>query len=222
MGGVTCSREAISKFSQLAPAVPVPVMLHIYDIGCLGAGGLNSILGTVAGTGAFHCGVEVHSAEWSFGEVLAHDQAITGVTGVFTCRPTMCKGHTYSRTVDMGLTSASHLELMQLIQVLEQEWKAELYDLISCNCCHFCNELCHRLRVGGIPKWVNRLAVAGDLVESSVGEISSLRCCQAIAGEAMQSTCQAEQCSSVRCCRRGNGDEVEISTAEEAQIHYLL
>lgn len=216
--GISCSREwhesdAISK-DDLAPMVPVPVTLNVYDVSCLGAGRtVNCVLGALAGAGAFHCGVEVHNAEWSYGEVPgASADSFPPVTGVFTSRPQRCQGHTFTRSIVMGMTNASLFELRQLVKVLEWEWPAHRYDLISKNCCHFSNELCQRLRVGEIPEWVNRLATAGITVEHGVFEVSDLRCCEAMAGEAMQGA---------RSCRRTKVDE-EDSSAVETDIHYLL
>merc|ERR1719188_1538571 len=105
------------------------------------------------------------------------------------------------------MTNASHAELRKLIKVLEKEWPAHHYDIVSKNCCHFSNELCQRLRVGQIPEWVNRLATAGIIVEHGMFEVSDLRCCKTMASEAAQDFCQAELHAGARSCRRTRVDE---------------
>lgn len=216
--GITCGREPAVMLPPTIPSVPVPVTLHVYDISCLNTGRtLNCVLGTLMGAGAFHCGVEVHCAEWSYGEVEgSKEDSFPPVTGVFTSKPRECSGHTYSRSVEMGTTNASLAELRKLIKLLEQDWPAHLYDLVTRNCCHFCNELCQRLQVGGIPDWVNKLASAGSSVEHGMFEVSDMLCCETM-GEVTYSLCQNQ---GARSCRRK--DEEEDSPAEETEIHYLL
>jgi len=234
MGGITCSRPfpfgedllAMQAASGGTRRFPVPVTLHVYDIGC-GDGDrtLNCILGTILGAGAFHCGVEVHGCEWSYGEVMgARPDDDPPVSGVSECKPQQAYRHTYGRSVEMGSTHASPREVLSLLRLLMGEWPAHHYNIVSRNCCHFCDEFCHRLLVGGIPAWVNKLASKGQGVETSLFEVSDLLCCEAMLAEGPDSLCKAP---SVRACRLARYDaaaeeDEARTTIEETEIQYLL
>jgi len=149
------------------PRVPVPVTLHVYDLGrATEMQALNSILG-VLGTGAFHCGVEVYGREWSF-------HYIPYGTGVFECAPTKCPAHSFRTSVDMGVTLMSEAEVTQLIRQMRKEWPGTCYDVLRRNCCHSCNDLCIRLGVGPIPGWTISLAGAGATVKDVVNNVTGV------------------------------------------------
>merc|ERR1712196_431310 len=48
-----------------------------------------------------------------------------------------------------------------IISNLIEEYPGEDYDLLRRNCCHFADDFCRRLGVGGIPGWIHRLARVG-------------------------------------------------------------
>lgn len=133
--------------NPVKPLLPEPaqVTVHIYDLTKL-----NRFL-RVVGTGAFHCGVEVHWKEWSYGFTTGHN------TGIFACSPGTSGEH-YCQSIVMGKTVLSSIEVMQLIHMLEAEWSGSEYDMITHNCCHFCNLFCKLLGVGPIPAWTRNLA----------------------------------------------------------------
>jgi len=145
------------------PATAVPVELHVYNIGTSGRGDMVNRLLRPFGTGAFHCGVEVYSSEWSFSDTTSRKET----TGVFKCAPRECKGHTYSQSVSMGRTSCSEAEVLAIVDRLQQDWLANDYDLVRRNCCHFADEFCWRLGVGAIPAWVTHLAGVGASIEDA-------------------------------------------------------
>lgn len=124
------------------------VTVHIYDLGpvCVD---LNA-LGRAVGTGAFHAGVEVYGAEYSFSP-----------GGVCHFPPRGCPHHIYREPIQMGRTRMSKRDVDNLIGKLVREWPGIRYDILERNCCHFSNELCNRLGVGSLPYWVTSLADAG-------------------------------------------------------------
>jgi hypothetical protein len=144
-----------ARSAQPIPPSPVPVTLHIYDVGTLcGIKGINNAL-RAAGTGAFHCGVEIYGQEYSYGHIDVDE------TGVFKVLPKQCTAHTYRESVDMPLCTLSREEVSGIIEDLSRQWWGPLYDIIENNCCNFCDVLCQRLGVGSIPKWITSLAGAG-------------------------------------------------------------
>lgn len=169
-------------------STPVPVMLHVYNIGAAGVGrALNRILKPL-GTGVFHCGVEVYGCEWSYSDTT------TGLgDGVFPSKPTCCDGHDYCETLLMGQTTTTEDEVAKLIRLLKKEWPVAEYDTLKRNCCHFSNELCQRLGVGSIPGWVMNLAGAGAAIAAS----GDLTCCRQVAVQVGKSCC---------CAGGGGGD----------------
>ncbi|CAK0886344.1 unnamed protein product, partial [Prorocentrum cordatum] len=73
-----------------------PVTLHVYSLGkSRQMVVVNALLSTV-GSGAYHCGVEVHGREWSFRGT--DDRK----TGIFSCTPKRCSDHTWHTSVPMG------------------------------------------------------------------------------------------------------------------------
>merc|ERR1719264_1433079 len=64
----------------------------------------------------------------------------------------------------MGKTMESEEEVMELIQMTEADWPGKSYDVLTRNCCHYCDELCQQLGVGEVPAWVLNLAGAGAAV----------------------------------------------------------
>eukprot|EP00931_Biecheleriopsis_adriatica_P040856 TRINITY_DN23400_c0_g1_i1.p1 TRINITY_DN23400_c0_g1~~TRINITY_DN23400_c0_g1_i1.p1 ORF type:complete len:180 (-),score=28.47 TRINITY_DN23400_c0_g1_i1:236-748(-) len=129
--------------------MPVPVILHIYDVtGHEVVTGVNEKL-RLLGTGAFHGAVEVYGQEWSFGYCEEG-------TGVFSCPPRGCSAHSFRESVSMGETSKTETEVFEIIAQFENEWPGSGYDLLRRNCCSFSDEFCVQLGVGHIPAWVTR------------------------------------------------------------------
>merc|ERR1719277_2056111 len=128
-------------------------------------------------------------------------------------------------------TKTSEVEFMKVIETLKEEWPAQKYDLVKTNCCHFCNELCQRLRVGSIPEWVNKLAGAGAAARKNAWEVSDLKCCQTITSELLHTELQQQRC----CDQREDAEVVEnrsvglaldprtaLSLRNDEDIHYLM
>merc|ERR1719469_1712174 len=49
-----------------------------------------------------------------------------------------------------------------------REWQANNYSILRNNCCHFCNDLCQVLAVGGTPEWTMNLASKGAALKDNV------------------------------------------------------
>mmetsp|Transcript_81532 Transcript_81532/g.251671 ORF Transcript_81532/g.251671 Transcript_81532/m.251671 type:complete len:234 (-) Transcript_81532:53-754(-) len=155
---------------------PWPVSLHVYNCGKLsGLMAANSFL-RVLGTGAFHCGVEVHGAEWSYES-----------SGICCCWPRHSSKHIFFESVPMGEVSLTELEVYDIIRSLKEEWGDSCYDILEHNCCHFCDALCRRLGVGGVPSWVTNLAQAGSAARDTLN-VASCGCCRSLIGTGLEKT----------------------------------
>merc|ERR1711956_32802 len=116
LAGFATSSLSASVHKEISEAwgnPPAPVALNIYNMGTSG--------------GRFHCGVEVYGREWTFLEdsaVGAGDRwgSVAG-TGIISCRPCGCKGHSYSTSVSMGQTNASEAKVLQMLRLLGSEWQ---------------------------------------------------------------------------------------------------
>ncbi|KAJ3695549.1 hypothetical protein LUZ60_000926 [Juncus effusus] len=128
-----------------------PVYLNVYD--------LTPINGYAywLGLGVYHSGVQVHNVEYAYG---AHDQPSTGI---FESEPRQCPGFSFRKSILIGQTDMSPREIHILIDNMGASYTGNVYNLISKNCNHFCNDLCLRIADKQIPKWVNRLARIGLL-----------------------------------------------------------
>merc|ERR1712156_1170272 len=102
----------------------------------------------------------------------------------------------------MGETSTPVDEVLSLIWLLKKEWPGEAYSTLSHNCCHFSDELCQRLGVGSIPRWVMNLAGAGAAIAAS-GDIT---CCRQVASQVTDNMC----CAGVRPGVSAIGNSVEV------------
>lgn len=97
----------------------------------------------------------VHGVEYAFG---AHDHA---TTGIFEVEPKQCPGFTFRKSILIGRTDLGPKEVRAFMEKLADEYSGNTYHLITKNCNHFCNDVCHRLTGKPIPRWVNRLARLG-------------------------------------------------------------
>ncbi|KAG5537446.1 hypothetical protein RHGRI_024765 [Rhododendron griersonianum] len=136
-----CRKNSVKIVSGSAP-----VYLNVYD--------LTSINGYAywLGLGAYHSGVQVHGIEYAFG---AHEYP---TTGIFEGEPKQCDGFTFRKAILIGWTEKGPLEVRGVMEELAQVYKGSVYNLITKNCNHFCNDACVRLTGNPIPSWVNRLA----------------------------------------------------------------
>lgn len=132
----------------------VRVWVHVYDLGHTPlTRGLNKVNKQY---GAYHTGVEVYGAEWSFG--MTFDGESTGVT---CSNPRLDPDHAYRESVDMGFSDVSAQEFFALVERLQSEWPGSSYNMLTRNCHHFSDTLCKELGVGPLPEWCNALADSG-------------------------------------------------------------
>mmetsp|Transcript_83369 Transcript_83369/g.165490 ORF Transcript_83369/g.165490 Transcript_83369/m.165490 type:complete len:300 (+) Transcript_83369:103-1002(+) len=148
-GGTICTGldELVFDYEDAS----VPVTLHVYDLGSSRSiRTLNQFMRKL-GTGIFHCGVEVFGREYSYANT-------EGECGIFRCRPGQCKGFRHVEAIDLGRTRLSVAQFRVILAQLQAEWFSDQYHLLAQNCCHFCDEMCQRLRVASPPRWVNNFA----------------------------------------------------------------
>lgn len=137
------------------------VLLHVYDVtalendSALSVTRLNSITRELNLGGVFHGAIEINGVEWAFGYCERG-------SGVYCCTPKANPMYTYRETVDLGATSKPLTEVEAILQTLKDQWQGDSYDLLSRNCCHFCEALCAVLEVGPLPGWLNRFAIGAD------------------------------------------------------------
>ncbi|KAG8379743.1 hypothetical protein BUALT_Bualt07G0121100 [Buddleja alternifolia] len=140
-------RKIATKRSRGSAAVH----LNVYD--------LTSMNGYAywLGLGAYHSGVQVHGVEYAFG---AHESP---TTGIFEEKPKQCEGFTFRKSILIGWTEMTAVEVRKVMEELAEKYRGNAYNLISKNCNHFCNDACIKLTGNPIPNWVNRLARIGSL-----------------------------------------------------------
>jgi len=191
--GLVCVREQSSVTNTFGYEVHktelVPVVLHVYDVGMGGGGAALNHLLKPLGTGAFHCGVEVHGWEWSYSDISGFE-VDPHTTGVFSCVPRSCEGHSYVLSVLLGSISISAADFLRMVEMLEREWTVADYDLLRHNCCHFADEFCMRLGVGHVPSWVMSLAIVGDALVSAPAKMSDCACCRVLGFEVVSHCCK--------------------------------
>lgn len=135
-------RQPQSPRSLVAESVQV----HLYNLNSTFVRP-NRMLSKAAIGGAYHVGVEVFGAEWSY-----------GTRGVRNSLPRSDADHVYECTVYMGDTEVSLPQLAGLLHEMCQEWQGCEYDLVGLNCCNFGRRLVDELGVGPLPAFVDRLS----------------------------------------------------------------
>mmetsp|Transcript_100652 Transcript_100652/g.290777 ORF Transcript_100652/g.290777 Transcript_100652/m.290777 type:complete len:218 (-) Transcript_100652:91-744(-) len=213
MGNSSCVHQGgDDAMFQPKRASPAVVSLSLYSFGPLGQVA-NTLLRPL-GTGAYHCGVEVYDCEWSFGNIFmaGGGKMPDEFTGIFTCMPQACDGHTFYKSVPMGHTYVSQQGVMVLIHAMEASWKSCCYDVVTRNCCHFCNEFCRRLGVGPIPPWLLNLANAGAAMKTAGTAV----CCRAPASALGSVTAVCSE-PALRCLQQGQAWEVQHSSAQDCE-----
>lgn len=142
------------------------VFLNIYDLNSSVAP-LNRVAMDVLQLGAVvHVGVEI------FGEEISY-----GGNGVKLSVPRKNPNYIYRRAVPMGKSEHSQEYVEVLIGKMWEEWKGSDYDILAHNCGTFGDAFCRLLGVGGLPKWVTRLAETADAIRTPiVGAARYVRC----------------------------------------------
>ena len=94
-------------------------------------------------------------------------------SGIETCAPRMCDEHVYRESVPLGQTLLSPAVVRGVLERLALQWRAERYNLISYNCCHFANHLACELNVSQIPAWVTDLSERASMVKHGISAVAS-------------------------------------------------
>jgi len=148
----------------------VPVKLNVYNVGeSRVLRRALTFLKTSAKQSAFHCGVDVHNCEWSYGgeerqwgfnwNVGAHSIP-TGITCSVPCESL---GHIFSESILLGKTAISEDNVVGAIQRMGRSWPAADHDPVTRSCIHFCDALCQLLGVSKVPERVRDAAVASRM-----------------------------------------------------------
>lgn len=136
--------------------VQIPVTINVYSL--LES---NKKL-TKMGMGVFHAGVVVYGIEWGYGEVVDNPNA----SGLFCVHPGQAAGTLY-RTIRIGYTTRSPMQVDTILHRLENEWRSSDYHILHHNCNHFAQAFCDLLTTTEklqVPSWCNRAARVGDRV----------------------------------------------------------
>jgi len=136
------------------------VWLHVYDLNVA----LKYLLNTwafshLAGLGAFHCGIEVLGAEWSFqADPYCQDDGFD-TTGLMCAPPKGHPVHIYRESVCLGKSTLAVHIIWQVLLRLEQKWPAKGYHVVHRNCTDFAEEFVAALAVPEpFPGWVRGIA----------------------------------------------------------------
>jgi len=160
------SQGIIRSNSVLDEDPGLPVYVHIYDVSQEeGIQKLNRILAHKKSPlkfgGVFHAGVEVNGLEFAYGY-----SACESRPGVCCVEPRSHPQHHFRQTVQLRNTKVPAEEIANIISELIEDYPGHDYNLLRRNCCHFADDFCIRLGVGGIPGWVHRLARLGAGIET--------------------------------------------------------
>lgn len=134
--------------------VQIPVTLNVYSLL------ENNKKLSKLGMGVYHTGVVVYGIEWGYGEVVENPNA----SGLFCVHPGQAAG-TLHRTIRIGYTTRSPMQVDTILHRLENEWRSREYHILHHNCNHFAQAFCDLLSTTEklrVPAWCNRAARIGD------------------------------------------------------------
>jgi deubiquitinase DESI2 len=86
----------------------------------------------------------VYGYEWAFG-------FCENGTGVYRMKPMNNKMYTFRESLPLGHTALSETQFKSVLKQLQEEFQGATYDLLTRNCCHFCEALSERLCCDPIP-----------------------------------------------------------------------
>ncbi|CAE7521130.1 unnamed protein product [Symbiodinium pilosum] len=162
----------LSFASEVESAPACTVFLNVYDL-APATSVLNSVLcNTMVKTfGAFHATIEIYGQEWGF-----YRQVDPEVCGVCRSRqPRQHPIHVYRQSVNLGQTRLTEAQTYRLVRSeVAKLWPSKRYDLIHCNCIHFCDDLAKRLGAKPVPAWVRGLHETGAAAASLVRAASEM------------------------------------------------
>lgn len=121
------------------------VLVHVYNLNEAFVKA-NRVL-SMAGSGAFHAGVEIFGWEWSY-----------GVRGVKKTIPRVQTRHIYKCSVFLGHSEMNVAGFANLLTESFQDFQGDDYELVGHNCCSFARAMVKKLGVRSMPHWVDRLA----------------------------------------------------------------
>jgi len=172
------SRGVVLPPLEGAPAL---VRLNVYGAGGAGLRGALVLFRPSSLEHLFHCGVEVHHCEWSYGGEERqwgfnwNIGATSHPTGVTCSVPRESPGHDFSESVPLGKTMLSEDEVLGIIQNLGRSWPAAEHDPMTKGCLHFSDAFCQMLGVSAVPERVRSL-LAPDPATRSLAAVRQVLC----------------------------------------------
>ncbi|CAE7294594.1 unnamed protein product [Symbiodinium sp. CCMP2456] len=162
----------LSFASEVESAPACTVFLNVYDLAPVTSVVNSFLCNTMVKTfGAFHATIEIYGQEWGF-----YRQADPEQCGV--CRslqPRQHPIHVYRQSVNLGQTRLTEAQTYRLVRSeVAKLWPSKRYDLIHCNCIHFCEDLAQRLGAKPVPGWVRGLHETGAAAASLVRGASAM------------------------------------------------
>jgi len=155
------SEPVSSPIRTRRPGTPFPVWVHVYDLGHISKYLVNSwARNTRDGNclGIFHVGVEVLNVEFCFQAMsdCAEDDDITGLTWH---NPKSHPRHVYRESICLGNSALNPYQVGKLLERLEKEWQARMYNCLTKNCVDFADLFVRLLGAPrAFPKWTHGLA----------------------------------------------------------------
>lgn len=139
---LSSSDDEVAPIAPRLLSRPTPdrreVWLHVYDLGPV-TSRLNELVLRGANLGAFHAGVEVLSAEWSFmGFYDAWDDY--ELSGVVQNAPRLHPSYIFRESIFMGVSAHSERDIEAIILEMCERWRANSYHWVSRNCIDFAEE----------------------------------------------------------------------------------
>jgi len=143
------------------------VFANVYDLGPSFQMTNDAFYGTLGIMGAFHVGIEVYSAEWSFGTM-----------GVYSVPPRSNSSHIYRQSIPLGVTAIRPTQWVAKVHELMQIWGEGEYHPFYRNCINFSDTLIDELNVKKLPEFTRRLPEMGasalQTIETTADQLISL------------------------------------------------
>jgi len=152
-------RDRNVKWESIEQPQKFPVWLNVYDLSRAAGYVLNNKLSNFFGLGAFHCGIEVLGAEWSFQAPAERGADNDDRTGLMCHHAKVHPVHIYKESLFLGDSPLRVSDIWGSLLQLERQWLANSYHAVTNNCTDFAAAFAAELRVKEtVPSWVHGIA----------------------------------------------------------------
>lgn len=147
-----------------APSQGRMVIANIYDLNTYCQPANRMFYDALQVGGAFHAGIHVFGAEWSYGR-----------GGVYSIPPRKNDYHVYRQSIPLGETDIDPHSWAAILHEQMLVWRDNQYNPLQHNCVDFTSAMADILGVTPLPHWIGRIAKVGAGLGDNLEKVKHFR-----------------------------------------------